>query len=344
MIAVFVVLPFAVVGVALPSDPTRKLGQALAQSVSDSLKTMKALENRGQGDEASFRQGMMETIMSKQSVVTNPEVAKVIEHANSVAEHQTLPMDATCIRDWSRRCPDGWEETGAAACLAPPTYKGGCKSIQQFDEVADQYAKFHFAAACSAPWACAGSDECPDGVDYETCPVGWESVGRGFCSPASSPSSKCASGVINFGDLGVGEKQALAQECGFTWACRAACERDYSARCPEGWQSEQNLCVAPATYAGDCSYSVDTSDLTEGQKEAWASRCSVRWQCAVPGSDDIIAKPGARVQKVEDGPVHQSMEGGTNPTLEIGLPTDWFKLPSGPIDGDGGIRFDTRAK
>merc|ERR1711997_750519 len=95
-------------------------------------------------------------------------------------------------------------------------------------------------------------------------------------------SSKCALGVSNFVGMSVGEKQVLANQCGLIWPCRISCERDYSKKCPEDWQSESNLCVAPAAYAGDCSYGVDTSDMSNEQKEAWASRCGVRWQCATP--------------------------------------------------------------
>jgi len=177
-----VVLPCMTVGMVVPTDSNKKLGRALATSVSESLQAMKALENQGLGDDASFRQGMLETLMSKQEVLTNPEVNRVIERANSLAEHQTIPEDAVCLRDWSRPCPDGWEDAGAIGCVAPASYKGGCKGIQHFDAARDRRRKFDFASACSAPWACAGNDECPLGRDYESCPLGWVSVGRGFCS------------------------------------------------------------------------------------------------------------------------------------------------------------------
>jgi len=339
---VLLAIPAVAAGFALTNDGNKKLGQTLAVSITESLKKLKALENEEQGEELSFHRSMMQTLMSKQEVLASPEVAKVVAQASRLAEHQSVPKrDAICARDWSQPCPDGWEFVGSSACSAPTSYRGGCGILQNFGATNAQ-TKLNFASTCNAPWPCSGSDECPQGRDYESCPVGWELVGGGFCKQSSADRPKCAS-LFNFGDMEILEKQGLAKDCELQWACRSSCKRDYSAACPEGWQKKLNLCVAPATYAGDCSHSVDTTYMNDAQKKTFASNCVVKFPCQGTGTPQH-STTASQLGKMNlgNGPIQDGSEGiilEKKRMLHPGLPEEWFKMPSGPVDSKGGIHF-----
>jgi len=222
------------------------------------------------GDGDQYLSSFADTLATDQQVLVNPEVDKVISAANRMADHQKLASDGLCTRSWNAPCPDGWEHLGKFMCSAPNSYLGACPFLQNFGG-ASALTKSKFADACKAPWPCQGG--CEAGHDYDTCPEGWTSAGNGFCS-----GSGCA-GMYKFDDLGIAEKQELAATCGFQWTCKGECQQDFSAMCPEGWHSMSGLCVAPATYAGDCDSSVNTEGMTKAQKQEFASKCGVRFGC-----------------------------------------------------------------
>jgi len=78
--------------------------------------------------------------------------------------------DATCARDWSRPCPNGYSpqdishhdfnEAGGVTCMADFTYEGQCEQQVVFK---DARAKQSFAERCQTSWpcraACKDSDE-----------------------------------------------------------------------------------------------------------------------------------------------------------------------------------------
>jgi len=247
----------------------QKLGRAVVSSVQD-------IQKEG-GD---YESTIMDLLASKQEVLSSPEISKAIAAANSLAE-QKGPTDPTCERDLSAACPDGWEAS-EGGCSAPASYAGGCAAFQAFGAATTQQAKLEFAATCGAPWPCAGG--CANGADYEACPLGWQAMGGGYCS--SQASTKCGS-LFNFAAMGVAQKQELAKDCGLKWACKESCAQDFGARCPAGWSSVDDLCVAPASYAGECDYSVDTTDMTASEKQTFASHCGVKFPCA--GSGAVLA-------------------------------------------------------
>merc|ERR1712083_1189376 len=137
--------------------------------------------------------------------------------------------------------------------------------------------KYKFASACSAPWPCA-SGSCANGKDYDVCPEGWSSVEAGFCQITSGATSKCGD-LYKFDDMPIADKQELALACGLTWPCKTACAEDYSQACPKGWSSIAGLCVAPATYAGDCGFSINTSGMSSAQKSEFGEKCGVQFPC-----------------------------------------------------------------
>merc|ERR1712190_345239 len=63
-----------------------------------------------------------------------------------------------------------------------------------------------------------------------------------------------------------------------------ACDQDFSLTCPKGWSEIGGLCVAPATYAGDCSFSVNTTGMSDVQKSALGFKCGVEFPCMGGGS------------------------------------------------------------
>merc|ERR1719203_765831 len=237
-------------GLTLDGDGNRLLGQTLGRSIGKLRREMRAADAQD-GVADAFQSALMDELRSSQEVLTNADVEAVVVQANSVAGRQTVPSDSLCVRNWTEPCPDGWEHLDDSACMAPTSYAGGCGHLQRFAS-ASSATRWNFVAACRAPWPCRGADACPEGRDYETCPVDWTAIGSGFCRRGTAvPETKCAD-VYHFSGMEIGQKQELAMACNLQWRCRASCDRDFSALCPEGWADVLGLCVAPETYTGGC--------------------------------------------------------------------------------------------
>lgn len=220
-------------------------------------------------------QALADELSANEEVLVNPVASKVIAKANSEAASEIVPSDVLCPRAWSSPCPDGWKSLGAT-CQAPDSYGGPCASAQSFKDAA-AVDKYKFSIECAAPWPCA-SDACATGKDYDVCPEGWSTAGNGFCQ-GSTATSKCAS-LYNFDDLAIAEKQELAAACGLSWPCRSACEQDYSVACPKGWSAVGGLCLAPASYAGDCGFSMNMTGMSQAQKSETGAKCGTEFPCA----------------------------------------------------------------
>merc|ERR1712083_547054 len=97
---------------------------------------------------------------------------------------------------------------GRQQCMAPPNYKGPCKTLQSLaDYKVPQKSKF--ASACKSPWPCV--DTCAEGHDYEACPIGWYDIGGGSCkSRYASPATDRCGGVFKFDDVTLQDKQDFA--------------------------------------------------------------------------------------------------------------------------------------
>jgi len=291
-----------------------KLGQTLAHSI------MKSLQSRT-GAGSDFQESLMETMNSKQEVLTSPEISQAVALANSLAEHH-LPMDRFCERAWSQPCPDGWQHSARDACLAPKSYQGGCGTLQSFDS-AGVSAKAEFAATCKAPWPCSGA-VCKEGHEYDECPIGFEQLGGGLCQQSNSSLSACASFISL--NMEIAQKQELAKDCGLQWSCKASCEQDFSAQCPEGWVSAMGLCSAPSSYAGTCGYSVDTTTMMESEKQAFALSCDVQFPCVGSG---IRSTTTEKLQPPKPITSKSALMESTKSTDR--LPKEWFGRPDGPF-------------
>merc|ERR1712087_401479 len=109
---------------------------------------------------------------------------------------------------------------------------------------------------------------------------------------------------------------------------------DWSAACPESWEAVDDICVAPASYAGDCDGSMNTAAMTESEKHEFASNCGVHFPCL--GS--AAATVAASLPTLPNGPiVSKSVSAESHKTS--GLPDEWFALQNGPVDSQGGIHF-----
>lgn len=229
-------------------------------------------------DPVAFQMAVIEKVESGQpATLVNPAVSEVIAQANAAAQHKQMdPAPDACVRNWAVSCPDGWSASGST-CSAPAGYGGACQRFQSFAESTD-LGKSKFAADCKAPWPC--QDECDAGRDYaQLCPSSWKEIGDGFCSAPAEAGAKCAT-MYKFDDMTVDAKQDLAITCSFSWPCKVSCDQDYSSACPEGWtETMANLCMAPADYAGECEYSIDTAQMTASQKLAFANKCAVVFPC-----------------------------------------------------------------
>jgi len=263
---------------SVAEDRNIQLGHTIAQTIRKSLREMEVLEHEGEHVGGAMKQAVVESMLGKQEVLTNEEMTKAIAAANRLAEQQ-LPFDSVCARDWAQPCPDGW--THMDACLAPDSYQGGCKWSQDFSS-AGIAEKASFGVRCKAPWPCSNA-QCPEGVDYESCPAGWDDIGNGLCQHSSPEESKCGS-LVNIKNMDVAQKQEVTRECQLRWKCKESCDRDFSASCPEAWDFVDDLCVAPATYAGSCEYIVNTNELSQSEKQTFASRCGVSFPCVGAGA------------------------------------------------------------
>merc|ERR1712176_1161154 len=118
-------------------------------------------------------------------------------------------------------------------------------------------------------------------------------------------------------------------DCDLQWGCRASCGQDFRSQCPEGWQNQSSLCVAPITYAGVCSYSVDMASMNEAQKRSFASTCSVKFPCMATNTNRVPSE-GYNGKYQHDGPISQAnVEASLEKTgMEAGIPKEWIVMSS----------------
>jgi CPW-WPC domain-containing protein len=272
----WVLIALFAAGNGLSAGPDKIIAQSVGSALKKLNEGMKAADYQQTGDATTFQRHSAAMLLAEQTVLTNTQVADAVSRANSLAEKQTMAADALCKRDWARPCPDGWDQVSASTCLAPQWYQGGCAKRQDIVPASSQ-SKAAFALKCKAPWQCVELESCLEGHDYEACPVGWTEAGGGSCAGANVSGSRC--NMYKFAGMSVDEKQELAVACNLTWRCKVSCQRDFAADCPEGWQNVLGLCVAPPIYAGDCSYSVNTTLMDETQKKSFAQSCALQFPC-----------------------------------------------------------------
>jgi len=256
------------------------------------------------GATSPFHRALIDRLNEDQSVLQNAATSEVIARANSAAANEFLDVrDDICQRNWDAVCPDGWRSFSGDVCQAPQSYGGACASMQSFAGWAT-LDKRKYSESCSAPWPC--QDDCALGRDYDSlCPLGWEDMGGGFCKTNRPLTSSCSS-TYKFDDMGTVQMQILAATCNVSWPCRAVCEEDYGAACPQGWIEKplaSGACVAPVTYSGGCAFSANTSGMTERQKRSLAAECFVNFPCTHAGQSSKTED----ARGSQDGPIYLSV-------------------------------------
>ena len=84
------------------------------------------------GGASEFQEGYADALASKDMVLVNPEVSKVILEANRLSASLS-EEDPLCDRKWTAKCPEGWTLLGEDQCSAVPGhYSGACKTLQSF--------------------------------------------------------------------------------------------------------------------------------------------------------------------------------------------------------------------
>lgn len=285
----------------LHRDAGTSVGEEIGSQVRTASDEISADEQQNVG-KSDFQDAYVKSLTEAEAVIVNPEVSKVIRKSNMLVENLE-PKDGVCERHWAASCPEGWMSNDAGTCAAPASYRGPCaKKAERFDAV---ISKRRFAETCHAAWPC--DDECTNGRDYSmTCPQRWEDTGGGFCSAPAGFRTKCAT-LYDFAEMETSVKQELAATCGFSWPCKMECAQDYSKSCPEDWSEvpmNPGFCTAPPTYAGICSYGVNTTTMTLGQKRSFARKCGVQFPCAssIPNSAGALEPQSF----LPDGPIDAS--------------------------------------
>lgn len=225
------------------------------------------------------------------------EVERAVSDGLARATHdENLEVgEVTCMRDYSRLCPDGWADAGDGdTCLAPRNYAGACGArLHQGGLTAKE--KFMRASKCGVSYSCTGF--CSQ--DYSnTCPLGWMQDINQDCLAPVEYSGKC---VVrkSFADMGASDKSTWAKLCDVTWPCRKTqrgvaeiarlsikgvfnsdCIPDYSVTCPERFIEKDGRCLAPPTFSGRCGASLDSTKYTQREKAAYAEACLTPWPCS----------------------------------------------------------------
>lgn len=58
-----------------------------------------------------------------------------------------------CVREYSRLCPESWDESGVGVCAASPVYDGACPAYDNFSSMSAA-DKQKFERRCSVCWPC----------------------------------------------------------------------------------------------------------------------------------------------------------------------------------------------
>lgn len=260
----------------------REVGEQVGANIREADQEV-AAEVGQNGGKSEFQSSYGQTLTAGEMVLVNPAVAKVFYEVNRLSG-TLIERDGLCKRRWEAKCPDGWALAGNSQCVAPAAYGGACKRVRSFAELS-AVEKQKIAEECKSPWPC--EDDCPEGRDYsELCPEGWSDNGGGFCEAPAEYNTTCAT-FYDFAEMDLKTKEELAQTCNFKWKCKAGCQQDFSNACPESWSEvplSPGTCMAPATYAGVCSFSVNTTHMTMEQRAAFGAKCAVTWPCLSHGA------------------------------------------------------------
>jgi len=150
-----------------------------------------------------------------------------------------FPEKKIDYRDYSKKCPEGWEETGNGDFCASRTYKGPCNSGKE---------------KCKDEYVNSGRKK----TEFYT---------ENISQPVYQPSS-------NFRTYNSAQKADWARSCGVSWSGRRRL-----ANCPDGWTDlGGGACRAPYWYWGPCAQVSGFNGYDDNAKRDWANYCvGGRW-------------------------------------------------------------------
>ncbi|CAA9990330.1 CPW-WPC family protein [Plasmodium knowlesi strain H] len=189
------------------------------------------------------------------------------------------PCMASCKKDYSRGCPQGWTKEKDGSCYAPVKYSGPCLSRMSLLNV-DEDMKVALEKLCNVSFPCV---ETCDLDMNDPCPTGWfvksDAFGNALaCLPPDNYRGPCGEETKLIGLTNLKSKKRMAYECAVKWPCSSVANLiNYEQFCPDGWTKSEQYCVAPHNYVGPCAKKKLFATFERGMKKAYAEECDVEW-------------------------------------------------------------------
>ncbi|SCL94456.1 CPW-WPC family protein, putative [Plasmodium berghei] len=183
--------------------------------------------------------------------------------------------NATCQRDYSQNCAEGWAKlNNTEECISPLSYKGPCPRFLKFEK--DKKKKIILESHCNIYWPCI--KECEKDY-FLQCPEKWELESEKTCHPLGTYEGTCLL-VHDFSNFTNEQKEIWSNKCATTWPCKKTCVKDYSKQCPQGWIKDNNgTCFAQNNYLGPCLSRASLINFDEDMKVAFEKLCMVNYPC-----------------------------------------------------------------
>lgn len=116
------------------------------------------------------------------------------------------------------------------------------------------------------------------------CPEKWRVVEKQlddgtkfFCSPPGEYTGSCKS--IDYETINTPTKKFVTEgKCNVQWPCIKPNSQAFEGPCPEGWESTQHQCRAPADYLGPCKLFIKKAYIPEAtSRETYSNLCKAFW-------------------------------------------------------------------
>lgn len=224
--------------------------------------------------------------------------------------------EATCDRDWSRPCPNGFapkdidfnhfSEARGTTCVADVLYEGECEPQVLFEGAA---AKHEFAERCQTSWPCKRTCE-----NYAYCPNGWQPIGDSLCMAPDWYKVEGCPLLQSFRGWPQAMKTEYAEKCALEWLCAEGgsmeaegCQQLDLSSCPRHWIAKgAGQCAPPADAKGSCT-EAKVGDMSAAEKIAFAVDCGIEWPCqgeAAAAAEELAApREPAHLETETDGPI-----------------------------------------
>ncbi|SCM07227.1 CPW-WPC family protein, putative [Plasmodium chabaudi adami] len=206
----------------------------------------------------------------------------------------TWPCKKTCVKDYSKQCPQGWVKDNDGTCYAQKNYVGPClsrASLINFDED----MKVAFEKLCIVNYPCLRNCKMDQ---TDPCPKNWILKSNYLgnpesCLPPDNYSGHCGE-QTKFIGIDENLKETMEYECGIKWSCvdEHSTFINYEEFCPENWTKNGPHCIAPLDYFGPCSKKKIFEGFTSDIKKAYAEECDSEW----PSSSKLAPNTFPKIQ------------------------------------------------